>query len=139
MSYTSIRQKIIEVLLTATSIQHAYPTEVSNFDGFPAAVVAPSESEADYGSTDRDKRVYVYTIKIYYPIKDEDSQATVEYRVEEVVDEVLSLFKTRAVLGTYADWVEPAPSAWGSVVKMETVYRTALVTLRCVKMIVNTP
>lgn len=139
MSFQSIRQEIKDVIDAESDlIQVTYLTNRSTFEGFPACVVTPSESQADYGSTHRDKVTYTYDVRVYYPIKDEDAQEEVDLRLEKVVDELLDIFKSRNVLGSVCDWVEPAPSAWGQSTASETPYRMASITLKCVKHIDNT-
>lgn len=109
---------------------YAYPK--STLAGFPAAVVIPSENEADYASTANDRAVFAFRVMIYYPMKKESEQEKAETAVGEAVGELIKIFSPRGVLST-CDWVEPVPSVWGEAVVGEGVYRTAEVTLRCVK------
>lgn len=115
-----------------TKIQVAYRTK-STFAGFPAAVVLVSDNESDYGTTQKDRMVYVFRVKVYYPIKNESEQESVETALEDAIDELIEVFRIRNVLGSACDWVEPVPSAWGEEVVAEAVYRYAQITLRCVK------
>lgn len=138
MSFQSIRQEIKDVIdAQSTLVQETYLTDTSEIDGFPAVVITPSELDSDYGSTQRDKWIFVYTLSIYYPIKDLSVQEKVDLRLEKVIDELLNIFKTRNVLGSVCDWVEPAPSSWGKTTNTETVYRMATITLRCVQHVAN--
>ncbi len=139
MSFQSIRQEIKNVIDTeSTMIQETYLTNRSTFGGFPACVITPSESQADYGSTQRDKITYVYDVRVYYPITEESVQEDVDLALEQVVDELLDIFKARNTLGNVCDWVEPAPSSWGQTTSSETPYRMASISLKCVKHIDNT-
>lgn len=139
MSFQSIRQEIKDVIdAESTLIQETYLTNRSTFEGFPACVISPSESQADYGSTQRDKITYVYDVRVYYPITEESVQEDVDLALEQVVDELLDIFKSRNTLGNVCDWVEPAPSSWGQTTASETPYRMASITLKCVKHIDNT-
>ena len=134
----TIREAIISVINSESDLIHsAYPTMQSTFAGFPACVVSPSEVSSDYGSTVRDRREYVFTLRIYYPVAKESEQATVENRLDKVVDELFDIFKERKVLGVACDWVAPNNGEWGSTTASETVYRWASITLRCVKMVAN--
>lgn len=134
----TIRQAILDKLNSAdVDLIHSAYRAKSTFAGFPAAVVLPSDNESDYGSTFKDRSVFVFRIVIYYPIKKESEQDAVEIALENAVDELLTVFgggaAKRGVLGAACDWVEPVPAAWGEDPSGETVYRTAAITLRCVK------
>jgi len=77
--------------------------------------------------------VFSFKLRAYYTIAKETEAETAETALEEVVDEILTEFKERNVLGSVCDWVEPAPSVWEYETRGEAVYRVAEVTLRCVK------
>lgn len=134
--FSTIRTAIIDKINSAdiTKIQAAYRTDRSTFEGFPAAVVSPSENESDYASTASDRRTYAFKIRVYYPIKDESEQDGAELALEEALDELLDVFSKRGVLGSACEWVEPVPSIWQYEERGEGVYRMAELTLRCVTM-----
>lgn len=132
--FTAIRLKIKEKLETLSKIQVVYLTDRSSFDyGYPVAIVTPTENESDYGSTCADRMVFVFKVRLYYPITKADTQEADELALQGVVDDVLALFKNRGVLDPVCTWVEPAPSVWQYEERGEGVYRMAEVTLRCVK------
>ncbi len=138
--FSTIRTAIIDKINDdLTKIQVAYRTDRSTLDGFPAAVVSPSENEADYASTASDRRVYAFKIRIYYPIKDEFEQDSAEIALEEALDEMLDVFSTRGALGTACDWLEPIPSVWQYEERDAGLYRMAELTLRCITYKPNTP
>lgn len=132
--FATIRTAIINKINSAaiTKIKVAYRAPRSTFSGFPAAVVEPSENEADYASTVDDKRTYAFKIRVYYPIKDEADLEPAELALEEALDEMLNAFSTRGALGTACEWVEPVPSVWQYEERGEGVYRMAELTLRCI-------
>jgi hypothetical protein len=132
MSFSNIRQAIIGILDDAENIQKAYSTPRSLLDGYPAAVVEPSENQADWGSTSTDRRVYVFRVTVYYPMKDQDSEEASELALEKALDEIVDTFSKRNILGSAADWVEPVPGAWAYEERGETMYRIGTVTLRCI-------
>lgn len=133
-TYSDIRQAIIDKINNdATTIQVAYRTNRSTLEGFPAAVVMPSDQTADWGSTARDKFTVAFTIRVYYPMASEADQETAELNLEQALDEMIDLFNVRAVLGTACDYVEPVPSAWGFEERSDQVYRFADINLKCVK------
>ena len=110
-----------------------YSYDKMTLEGMPAVVIIPSDNEADYGSTSKDRAVFVFKIRAYYERTEEDEQGNAEIALEEVVDQLLEEFRERDVLGSVCDWVEPIPSIWYYEKRKETVYRVAEITLRCVK------
>ncbi len=132
--FNAIRRAIIDKLNNeSTKLEVAYPTYRSTFDGFPAAVVTPSENEADYSSGQSDRRAYVFTVTVYYPLPSESEAEATDHALGETIDELIELFSNRGALGTVCDWVEPVPSVWQDVEQGDTPYRTGELTLRCVK------
>jgi len=131
--FKDIREAIRLKLEESTKIQVAYNYERSTFEGFPAVIVAPTENEADYGSQSNDRLVFVFKLRAYYPIPSEGEHQDAEAALEEVVDEILTMFRARNSLGGSCDWVQPAPSVWQYEERGEGVYRMAEVTLRCTK------
>jgi hypothetical protein len=137
--FSTIRTAIIDKINSdLDKIKVAYRSDRSTFSGFPAAVVSPSENEADYGSTADDRRAYVFKVRIYYPMAKEAEQDDVEIALEEALDEMIDTFKQRGVLGSACEWVEPIPSVWQYEERGEAVYRMAELTLRCIKYVPNT-
>ena len=138
--FSTIRTAIIDKINNDLSkIEVAYRTDRSSFSGFPAAVVSPSENEADYASTASDRRVYAFKIRVYYPIESESAQDSAELALEEALDEMLDAFKERDSLGTACDWVEPIPSVWQYEERGDGTFRMAELTLRCVTYKPNLP
>jgi uncharacterized protein (DUF2336 family) len=133
--FSTIRTAIIDKLNSEdiTKIQVAYRTDRATLDGFPAAVVSPSENEADYASTANDRRVYAFKIRVYYPFTTETEQDDADMALEEALDEMLDAFNTRGALGTACEWVEPIPSVWQYEERGDSTYRVAELTLRCIK------
>jgi len=138
--FSEIRTAIIDKINNdLTKIQVAYRSDRSTLEGFPAAVVSPSENEADYASTASDKRTYAFKVRVYYPIKEESEHDSAEVALEEALDEMLTAFSTRDALGAACDWIAPVPSVWQYEERAEGLYRMAELTLRCIKHIPNQP
>ena len=131
--FKDIRAAIVDKVDELTKVQKTYGYDPSTIEGIPAVVVSPSDNEADYGSTSNDRIVFVFKLRAYYTIEKESEADEAETALEEVVDEILTAFKERSVLGIACDWVEPIPSVWEYETRGEAVYRVAEVTLRCVK------
>jgi len=132
-NFKDIRAAIVAKLDELTKVQKTYGYDPSTIEGIPAVIVSPSDNEADYGSTSNDRIVFVFKLRAYYTIEKESEEDEAETALEEVVDEILTAFKERNVLGSACDWVEPAPSIWEYESRGEAVYRVAELTLRCVK------
>ena len=139
--FSIIRTAIIDKLNSGdiTKIQAAYRSDRSTLDGFPAAVVSPSENEADYASTSNDRRTYGFKIRVYYPMKEESEQDGAEIALEEALDEMITAFSARNALGAACDWIAPVPSVWQYEERGDGVYRMAELTLRCIVYKPNTP
>jgi len=131
--FKDIRAAIVAKVDELTKVQKTYGYDPSTIEGIPAVIVSPSDNEADYGSTSNDRIVFVFKLRAYYTIEKESEEDEAETALEEVVDEILTAFKERNVLGSACDWVEPAPSIWEYESRGEAVYRVAELTLRCVK------
>ena len=110
-----------------------YGYDRSTFEKYPAVVVVPTDNEADYADNAMDKITMIFKIRIYYPINKESEHGAAETALEEVVDELLTEFRERKVLGSASDAVTPAPSIWEYEDRGEVVYRVAEITLRCIK------
>lgn len=132
-TFKDIRAAIKAKLDESKLIQKVYNYERSTFEGVPAVIVAPTDNEADFGSQSKDRLVFVFKIRAYYPIPDEGEHSDAETALEEVVDELLTTFRVRDILGGACDWVMPTPSIWQYEERGDGVYRMAEVTLRCVK------
>jgi len=122
----------------ADTIQEVYSYERSTFGGFPAVVIAPSDNEAEYGSTTNDKLTFVFKIKIYNEVAKEAEHEEAEEVMEGAVDELLSLFLGRGVLGSACEWVTPVPGTWYYEERANGLYRVAELTIKCVKHISHT-
>lgn len=128
-------KKVIDDQVNTKQVVYNY--ERSTFAGFPAIVVAPSENEADYASSQKDRLAFVFKIRAYYEIAGEDSHSAAETNLEAVLDELLTVFKSREVLGVACDWVEPIPGTWYYEERGEGLYRVVEMTLKCVKYVSN--
>ena len=131
--FKDIRAAIVAKVDELIKVQKTYGYDPSTIEGVPAVVVSPSDNEADYGSTLKDKIVFVFKLRAYYTIEKEAEEEEAETALEEVVDEILTAFKPRDALGAACDWVEPIPSVWEYETRGDAVYRVAEITLRCIK------
>lgn len=135
--FKDVRAAIKTALDALNKVAVVYDHPVATIAEIPAVIIAPSDNEADYASTGNDKVTFVFKLRAYYTIQEEGNQETAERALEEVVDEILTSFRQRDILGSAADWVEPVPSVWEWEARGEAVYRVAEITLRCRKYVVN--
>ncbi len=91
MSFVSIKAKIKEKLESIASIQQVedYPTE--DFNGFPAAMVASARLEADFETTEENKRTYVFAVYVLQEINNKDERKARNI-VEATVDDIIEDF-----------------------------------------------
>lgn len=113
-----------------TDSVYAFPK--STLSAYPAVVIMPSENISDYGDTEVNKLNLAFNLIVYYPMQTEGDQEDAELAVGEAVGELLRIFSGRNEL-TGCDWVQPAPSVWADVTVGEANFRTAMITLRCIK------
>lgn len=129
--WTDLRQKIIDVINAQSNKKYvAYRTPRSQFPGYPAITVEPSESESDYHDTANNRLNFIFTITIYQQIA-KDGQDEADLKVEEVCDEILTMFLDRDILSPAALWVVPIPSRWGYQDRESGILRVAELKLRC--------
>lgn len=134
--YESIRTAILNVINTnSTKVAVAYRTDRSEIDKYPAALVIPSENEADYLQTApaTNKETYVFTIRLLYPFV--DGQDAADIALEKALDELIAIFRNRRILGSAADWVAPVPSRWGYQDRGDGKYRVGELTIRAIKFV----
>jgi hypothetical protein len=134
--FRDIRAAIKALIQTqATKVAITYDYEASTFTKFPAVVVAPSENQADYGDTQKDKDTFVFKLRAYFMVKDENDHPRAERALEAVVDQLMTIFRQRDALGASCDWLQPTPSVWQYEIRGEAIYRMAEITLRATKYI----
>lgn len=133
----NIRNAIVSLLNTLSIFQEVYTSEVSQYSGYPVAVVTPSDNDADYGSTDADKVTFSFKVRVIYLIQKGTNQSDVDDKIYDVSDTILNAFKTRGALGNVCDWVQPVPSVWGTEDRGEGVLRTREFTIKCKKYVSN--
>lgn len=114
--YQTIRQAIIDVINdpSVTHIQKAYRTDRSQVDGYPAALVFPTEHQAEYHQTspESNKETYLFTVRVIVPFTEGQDEADI--KLEKAMDQLIAKFRDRNVLGPgVADWLKPVPGRWG--------------------------
>lgn len=131
--YGTIRQAIITFLQSDAidKIKAAYRTDRSKLGAVPAAIVFPSEHEADYFQTGGgNKETYIFTIRVLYPFT--EGQEDADLALEEALDQIIDGLRTRDVLDLGTSWVEPVPGKWGYQTRGEGNYRVAELNVRVI-------
>lgn len=130
--WNTLRTAIIDKLNGAevTKVAVAYRTDRSELSSFPAAIVTPSDKQADFHSSNQDRRVYAFIVRVYYPFVLGQDEADIA--LEVALDELEEVFNERETLGDSCLWVQPVPSSWGYLERDKNYYRVAELVLRCV-------
>lgn len=133
--FKDIRQKIMDVIdADASLIESVYRSDRSNFDGYPAATVSPSDNEADYGDQAMDKNIITFIVRVFQQIP-EAGQEDAELSLENAVEELITIFQDKDALSPVADWVQPVPSIWGYQDRETGPVRVVELRIRCRKYI----
>jgi len=120
MSWVNIQPEIISVLEGLTKIQEVHNYEKSQFRGYPAITVVPSENESDFEATQERQRVYAFRIRAYVESGSDAHEATGEGTKEAdrilraVMDDIVNEFDkpANARLNGQVLFIEPVPSIW---------------------------
>lgn len=134
----NIKNAIKNVLTGLNVFNKVYDSDVSIYeDGYPVAVVYPSENDSDYGSTEADKITFVFKVKLVSLMRTGTDQQMIDDLMYDLGDSVINAFKSRGVLGNTCDWVQPVPSIWGTEDRGDAIHRTREFTIRCKKYVSN--
>ncbi len=141
-TFNELRQAVLDkIVADETTIQEARFEERDTFEGSPAAVVGVSPNEALYNSQKTDRTTFVFRVRIYIPLVENeeafDHTHDIEERLGKAYWEVLRMFNQRDALAGIADFVEPIPSFWDFEERGQGVYRFAEINIRCVKYLTN--
>lgn len=129
--------KLKAILTANTLIQEVYDYEVSDFNGQPAVVIVPSDSEGEYSNTIDNERIYAFSVfvfvaraKEYYT--DEKCDVVMRSLVDSILDDFDKNWQLTGLVvptGYSMLYMESAPSMWGYA-NREMVYRMAEIKLR---------
>ncbi len=148
--YKVIRQAIVdkitaEMVGSGKVVSFVYRSDKSRFEGYPALIITPSDNDADYGDSSMKEYNPVFTVRAHVPInvQEEDGEAVddgqegADDTMDEVIDQLLTIFANSSALGTACEWVHPATGVWGYQDREIGRVRVAEVKLRCRKYISN--
>jgi len=134
-TFNDIREEVAAVITAESTLFKAvYGFPQAKLAGYPAIIVMPSENLSDYSSTSDNRLAFAFQLIMYYPIPNQTAYEKAEIAIGECVADLLRIFSTKSPRPlTTCDWVEPAPSVWGETAVSDQPYRTATMTLRCIK------
>lgn len=117
-TYQVLRNAIRDNLLTLTDIQEVHRYPKLTFDGYPAAIVVPLDSESDWETNVEDERVYSFEIQVFYQTKSVGNDIALD-RLYNVVDQIRDAFSQNKTLtgttmpaGKTILTVNPEPVGW---------------------------
>jgi len=137
MSFVSIIAQIETILSGISDIQDVHNFDKGKFDGYPAAVIFSTENTSDFETTTQNRREFVFTIRIHYPMKvaGDDSHKKADRILREVVDQVIDEFDKKFTLNGAVNFCFATPSVWGYQTREASALRVAEIRLSCVKLV----
>jgi hypothetical protein len=137
--FSTIRTAIVEKIksdVPQVADKNVYRTDRAKFAGYPAIIVTPSDNDSDYGDTSMKQLNIVFNVRAHQQIQ-KGGEDKADIVLEEVVDQILTVFNDSSALGVACEWVFPAGSVWGYQDRPDGQVRTAEIKLRCRKYISN--
>jgi len=137
--FTTLIDKITTILKSNSLIQEVFNYEVEQIQGDPCAIVAPSQNEGDYKTTNQNERVYSFSVKLFVnrQVRSSDPAKNADRILRGLVDSVLDDFDSDYIFeglvvptGYTMINVFAMPSVWGYSGR-EDEYRVAEIIIRC--------
>jgi len=135
-AYTTIKNKILAVLQTVTKIQEFYGYPNLQFDGYPAAVIVPSNQDSDYETNTDNERAYAFQLSIFQDIKEGGIENALN-ALYDLADDVLNAFDSDPTLsgislptGYTMIYVAPSISAWQQIDDKEVLFLNITIKVR---------
>lgn len=94
-TYTLLKDRIETKLNNVSKIQEVWDEPRLRFDGYPAAVIIPSNQESDYETTSENERVYPFQVSLLQDIQATDRDSGIGTALDilyDLVDDVLDEF-----------------------------------------------
>ncbi|MCK4686644.1 MAG: hypothetical protein KAT66_00780 [Candidatus Lokiarchaeota archaeon] len=135
--FSTLRNKIVEILEDNDKIQETFPYEVEKFKGDPVCTVTPSSNEGDYNTTDENIRLYSFNIRLYVTRTETRTKKQADEVLTDLVDSVIDDFDknytfTGISMPTGYTFINSfvLPSNWGYYGR-EAEYRYAELLIKC--------
>lgn len=136
MSFVTLRNAIEVKLNTVSKLQAVHTNPTKEFDGFPAAIIVPSDNTSLFETVSNNERDYGFTVFLIYPLKGvtEDTAYNAMY---DLVDDVINTFDRDPYLegtvslptGYTMITIQPVPGEWGEDSELQQLI--ARIDLRC--------
>ena len=133
-TYSTLKASILAKLQGISSIQEVTDNPALNFNGYPPAIIIPSEGESDWETNAEDRRIYSFDVLIYEETKKQGTSQAIDILME-TVDDVLDAFaEDKGLTGISMPankillTVEPVHAGWGDVPDKELI--AAIVKIR---------
>lgn len=99
MSFKALDTVIKNKLSAITKIVDVKSDPISDFSGYPAAYVIPSDNESDFETNVENQRRYAFIVRIFYQVGEGDTARADAYNaMKDLIDDVLNNFETDELL-----------------------------------------
>ncbi len=109
--YKPIKDAIVTILGTVSSLNVVYGKEEKAIKKFPAATVSAKEHTAELHDSVANLKTYYHFIRLYFRT-DETNDADYEDILESVADSVITALEHDLTLGGVVDWSLPTSGVW---------------------------
>lgn len=109
--YKPIKDAIVTILGTVSSLKVVYGKEEKALAKFPAATVSAKEHVAEFHDTVANLKTYSHFVRLYFRT-DEANDPDYEDVIESVADDVITALEHDITLGGAVDWSLPTSGVW---------------------------
>lgn len=124
--YKTIKDQLVAILQTVSSLKVVYGKEEKAIKQFPAACVSAKEHSAQLHDTVSNLKQYQHYVRLYFRT-DEQNDPDYEDVLESVADDVISVLEHNLTLNGVVDWALPTTGTWRNVAKESPVRMLELV------------
>ena len=119
--FKALNAKIKTKLEGISKLHEVFADPLSEFTGYPAAYITPSDNTNDYETTAENLRIYTFLVRIFYAKDSADNAAALYDAMRDLVDDVLDAFDSDYMLSGVENDLDAkytmlgltaAPSAW---------------------------
>lgn len=128
--YANIKAGLITILTQATKAKRVYDYEETKPVGYPCITVTPVEGESEFLDTQRVRRDFIYSVKLYQE-RVEVGASEAERILTALVDQVVEIFdsESNTTLNNTVIFVRPVKVKWGYLNVPDADVRSCEITL----------
>lgn len=89
MSWATLRPEIQTLIGQISGIAEVSALPKTDFDGFPAVTITPSDLSSDYETATENLRVYAFQVRVFYRPQGSETVGDAIDAVEETVDAII--------------------------------------------------